>query len=83
MILESILDGTGITKIEFRSAFYLLREFAFTDDARQLFIEGLSPGVEMGLPRPDPAKTSNSDAGPYYEIVDGIQYDRAALQVSS
>ena len=55
MILESILDGPGtgtrrITRIEFRSAFYLLREFAFTDEARRLFIEEMSPGVQIGLP---------------------------------
>jgi hypothetical protein len=93
MILESILDGPGtgtrrITRIEFRSAFYLLREFAFTDEARRLFIEEMSPGVQIGLP-PDP---TNSDTSPYYEILDGIQcflpvsngiqYDRAALQAA-
>ena len=59
MILEFILDGTGITRIEFRSAFHLWREFAFTDSA-SLFVEGLSPGVQIGLPLSDPTKTPGS-----------------------
>jgi hypothetical protein len=86
VILKFILDGTGITRIEFRSAFHLLREFAFTDSA-SLFVEGLSPGVQIGLPLSDPTKTPGSPrcwTFWSFSLRDRRRHpdDRAVLQVS-
>jgi len=41
-ILETLLDGGGVTATEFRTAFFILRDFRFTEGARELFIARLA-----------------------------------------
>ena len=41
-VIAAILDGRPITEVELRTAFLLLRDFDFTDESRQLFIDRLA-----------------------------------------
>lgn len=41
-ILAELIDGGGVTATEFRTAFYILGNFKFTDAARAKFIDSLS-----------------------------------------
>lgn len=41
-ILAAILDGNTISEIEYRTAFLILRDFKFTDEAQKAFIEKLA-----------------------------------------
>ena len=37
-----MVDGPGVTKIEFRTAFKILADYTFTDEARDYFIASLA-----------------------------------------
>ena len=41
-IYAEMIDGGGVTKIEFRTAFKILADFNFTDEAREGFISALA-----------------------------------------
>jgi hypothetical protein len=41
-ILSKLLDGSSVTSVESRTAFMILRDFKFTDPARDLFIGTLA-----------------------------------------
>ena len=41
-LVAEMTDGKGVTKIEFRTAFKILHDYKFTDEAKQKFIETLA-----------------------------------------
>jgi len=41
-LFAEMVDGPGVTKIEFRTAFKILADYTFTDEARDSFIASLA-----------------------------------------
>ena len=42
LIAASLKDGPGVTKVEFRTAFKILNDFNFTDEARKAFVDDMA-----------------------------------------
>mmetsp|Transcript_14732 Transcript_14732/g.30512 ORF Transcript_14732/g.30512 Transcript_14732/m.30512 type:complete len:145 (+) Transcript_14732:29-463(+) len=41
-ILEKLFDGQSVSQVEYRTAFLILRDYSFTEQAQKLFIEKLA-----------------------------------------